>query len=334
MIDTPPSPPPEKTASPAEWAFCFASTKDVDEQAERLKGWNQIYAQTSAGPFAGLITQVSFAGLHLFSESTSRPLFQLGALDPHDLAVGVPLQSDGRGVFCGSPCNADALHVFSGAEGFEFHSPGGLVMGGLVIRRDELLTMVSTTEQELLRQAFASAHLRNVGTHHAEAARELIRSVLEVFRASPCLVKNQAVRDALKSALISNVAEILIGEGGPREPLPPKSKSWDIVAAAHQHVLDNPDRPVSIGELCRTLGISRRTLQYCFHDHLGESPASFLRNVRLNGVRRAMRSAPSVTDAATMWGFWHFGRFAHDYKAMFGELPSDAHRRRHRARAS
>ena len=47
----------------------------------------------------------------------------------------------------------------------------------------------------------------------------------------------------------------------------------------------------------------------------------------LGAVRHALKTAPSVTDAATDFGFWHFGHFAKDYQAMFGELPSQTHRR-------
>jgi AraC family ethanolamine operon transcriptional activator len=43
-------------------------------------------------------------------------------------------------------------------------------------------------------------------------------------------------------------------------------------------------------------------------------------------VRRALReSTPSktaVTQIATRYGFWQFGRFTVEYKALFGEAPS------------
>jgi AraC family ethanolamine operon transcriptional activator len=43
-------------------------------------------------------------------------------------------------------------------------------------------------------------------------------------------------------------------------------------------------------------------------------------------ARRAMRDgAPgttTVTEIAAQYGFWQFGRFAGEYKALFGEAPS------------
>jgi AraC family transcriptional regulator, ethanolamine operon transcriptional activator len=37
---------------------------------------------------------------------------------------------------------------------------------------------------------------------------------------------------------------------------------------------------------------------------------------------RADPRSTRVIDVATEWGFWHMGHFAHDYRVMFGEAPS------------
>jgi len=47
---------------------------------------------------------------------------------------------------------------------------------------------------------------------------------------------------------------------------------------------------------------------------------------RMHPARRALRTgAPArttVTEIATQSGFWQFGRFAGEYKSLFGETPS------------
>jgi AraC family ethanolamine operon transcriptional activator len=40
-----------------------------------------------------------------------------------------------------------------------------------------------------------------------------------------------------------------------------------------------------------------------------------------------LKESCSVTEAATTWGFWHFGHFSQEYKKLFGELPSATLRR-------
>ncbi|MBQ0922131.1 AraC family transcriptional regulator, partial [Hydrogenophaga aromaticivorans] len=67
-----------------------------------------------------------------------------------------------------------------------------------------------------------------------------------------------------------------------------------------------------------------RALQYAFEEVMQISPVTYLRAMRLNQVRSELRQnrAAPVGDVAARWGFWHPSRFASDYKALFGELPS------------
>jgi len=50
----------------------------------------------------------------------------------------------------------------------------------------------------------------------------------------------------------------------------------------------------------------------------------------LSWVRRELRWAghgTTIGDVANRWGFWHMGKFAADYRAYFGELPSATRQR-------
>jgi transcriptional regulator GlxA family with amidase domain len=59
---------------------------------------------------------------------------------------------------------------------------------------------------------------------------------------------------------------------------------------------------------------------------------AYLRGVRLDRVHLELVSDPrrSVTEVATDWGFFHPGRFAHQYRERFGALPSETARRARR----
>jgi AraC family ethanolamine operon transcriptional activator len=78
--------------------------------------------------------------------------------------------------------------------------------------------------------------------------------------------------------------------------------------------------------LCAEIGVSQRTLEYAFQERLGTSPMEFIRRLRMHTARRALLAAQpggaTVTEIAMTLGFYQLGRFAAEYRAIFGELPS------------
>ena len=97
--------------------------RDTDEQAAVLHGWNQSYCQLSPGAFDGSVTAIDTGAVHIVVEHLNRAVLQRGALSTGCVAIGVPLQLDGHSLLCGQRSHINGLHVFSGADGFEFRSP-------------------------------------------------------------------------------------------------------------------------------------------------------------------------------------------------------------------
>jgi AraC family transcriptional regulator, ethanolamine operon transcriptional activator len=66
-------------------------------------------------------------------------------------------------------------------------------------------------------------------------------------------------------------------------------------------------------------------LQNCVEDVTGLPPLAYIRCLRLNEVRRLLRSnsARPISCIAYDWGFSHLSQFAQDYRRQFGELPSE-----------
>ena len=84
--------------------------------------------------------------------------------------------------------------------------------------------------------------------------------------------------------------------------------------------------PLTVADVAEAVGVSARALQDGFRRHLGTTPVSYLRDVRLDRVRAELTAAApgatTVTDVAYRWGFFHPGRFAAAYRERFGESPS------------
>ncbi len=89
---------------------------------------------------------------------------------------------------------------------------------------------------------------------------------------------------------------------------------------------ENPEQPLDMAEVCTAIGVTERTLHACCQEQLGVSPKRYLTLRRLHFAHRALRrSRPgetTVTNVATLFGFWELGRFAVAYRSVFGEFPS------------
>lgn len=101
---------------------------------------------------------------------------------------------------------------------------------------------------------------------------------------------------------------------------------------ARDFVAGNLDRPLRVDELCGELGLTERAVEKLFRELLGLTPTTYLRHLRLHQTRRRLRQlgpAPGVVKQVALdSGFWHLGRFAEDYRKLFGEKPSDTLARR------
>ena len=92
---------------------------------------------------------------------------------------------------------------------------------------------------------------------------------------------------------------------------------------AEAYVLSHLQAPITLADLAQAAGLSSRALHILCRRHHGESPMSWLRNLRLDAARKRFLTDPqaSVTDVALACGFGHLGRFSAYYQARFSEQP-------------
>lgn len=83
---------------------------------------------------------------------------------------------------------------------------------------------------------------------------------------------------------------------------------------------------ISLDQLCKLAGVGWRPLQKAFLAVKGQSPLEFVASRRLAAVHaRLMQAADDVmvSRVAMDLGFSHLGRFAANYRRIYGESPSD-----------
>jgi AraC family ethanolamine operon transcriptional activator len=89
---------------------------------------------------------------------------------------------------------------------------------------------------------------------------------------------------------------------------------------------DRVMEPISIKDVSEAVGVSERNLRYAFHEVAKMSPKRFFDRLRLNAVRKNLRSGNfrNVIDVSHTFGYWHSGKFASDYRSLFLEYPSES----------
>jgi len=97
------------------------------------------------------------------------------------------------------------------------------------------------------------------------------------------------------------------------------------VKRAIDFIEGNLHLPLTLPDIALAAGVPGRTLLEHFQHHRGVSPMRYVRDARLARVRAALLQDGrdgSVTEIALTWGFTHLGRFAAEYRRLFGESPS------------
>ena len=100
---------------------------------------------------------------------------------------------------------------------------------------------------------------------------------------------------------------------------------WHIRRAI-DYMRDNLHLPLTMADVANAVGISDRSLQHGFRRFRHTTPAIYLRCFRLDVVHRELSQPENelpVNEVAQKWGFTHMGRFAAQYRAVFGVNPSD-----------
>lgn len=301
-------------------------TRDIDEHARNLGGWHVSYDQVSPGAFEGELIEFRSGWMQLVRDRSNQALIKSGAAWNGAITFSIPLSAHGP-VYCsGHPIYESSLLVARGDNLPELHTPQHLDLLSVAIEEQAL-------EHVLQRQG---SHFRITDLPKCyRLGQSSVQGELAAWfddlsgsdQRREAMLGHDSIRRGLRDAVMLHLLELIAPDEAPT--LTPTARKR-MVDRAREYALSHLDEPLSILDLCNHIGASRRKLQYCFQETLGINPVAYLRALRLNAVRRELRmstQSQGVQDVAARWGFWHLSRFSGDYRAMFGESPSQTLRR-------
>ncbi|ATE58619.1 helix-turn-helix domain-containing protein [Thauera sinica] len=301
-------------------------TRDADDHASCLQHWKQRYDQLTAGAFCGSFEEYWFDNVQVFRERTNQSVREVGQAWEGSRTFGVPVEVDGKGWYCGEIVDADSVITLRGGQELDFRTPRVHDVLAVTADAQALNTYALQVEHRDLEAELATCRVTPSTPAQAENLRSFLGTVIASLRATPEMLRHAQMRKALEQAIFGSLIAVA-GNQSENRPTPSCNARQLVVERAREYMQAHIEEPITVADLCAELRVSRRTLQYSFQDVLNLNPVSFLRAMRLNGVRRALKradpAAGTVADIAARWGFWHLSHFAADYRAMFGELPSE-----------
>lgn len=157
------------------------------------------------------------------------------------------------------------------------------------------------------------------------AFHRLLRFVLNEAETEGGVVGFSHVADCLAEAVLF---QMLLSQPHSHSALleqPSRPAEPKYVSQVAEYLEAHSSRPIRMAELARLTGMSVRSLQAGFRKYRGESPLEFLRERRLMRARQRLLAASddSVTEVALGCGLSHAGRFSIQYRARYGESPSE-----------
>jgi AraC-like DNA-binding protein len=159
----------------------------------------------------------------------------------------------------------------------------------------------------------------------AARLRQLHWRVCQLAKDKPRNFTREKVIDVLESDLLCALANCLTSNApqGIREA---RRRHKDIINRFEDALAEHPDRALRTKEICSAIGVLERTLRGCCTEILGVSAAKYMRMRRLNLARAALNSRnhadANVASIAQRYGFTELGRFAVEYRTIFGKRPS------------
>ncbi|OPG69767.1 AraC family transcriptional regulator [Pseudomonas ogarae] len=303
-------------------------TADIDEHARNMGGWQVCYDQLTPGRFEGELIEFRSDWMQLVRDRSNQALTKQGVAWEGAITFSVPLSADGP-VFCsGHPIIEPSLLVARGQNLPELRTPQHLDLLGVAIDEQALEHVLERQGSRFRITDLPKCYRLGNSTLPAELAA-LFDELEGGEQGRDSLLGYESIRRGLRDTVMLHILELVAPDEAP--PLNPTARKR-MVDRAREYALTHVDEPLSILDLCNHIGASRRKLQYCFQETLGINPVAYLRALRLNAVRRELRSgghARGVQEVAARWGFWHLSRFSSDYRVLFGETPSQTLRRTH-----
>jgi len=254
--------------------------------------------------------------------------------DCYTLSYVVACPGTGRSFNFSTEFSDGYMGFFSPGAPLDASNPAGSVNAILTVPVPEFHAALATYFPDIPDRVLARGAGMRVGAAEQASLRALLSGIGGRIRKRPAgEAQNLSCRAIERALLPAFLAALRSGcEAIAPPPAPRIASRYRRLRQAREFIAGHMHEPIHVGDICAELGLSERGVENLFRDLIGLCPSAFLRHQRHHCVHRNLLSSQpvpgAVKKAALALGFRHLGRFAHDYRQLFGEKPSDTLTRR------
>jgi len=305
----------------------WARFDDPAGVAAALRDASIDYISHAPGRFAATLVSAQFGPLRLQLMSDG-PHISRGAIAPDRTALLFKLgHSDGDPMVNGLGMMGEDVMLLGPDAAVEARVPSAVDWVGLSFAPGDLASQVGAESLP------ANGHfsLRRMTAALRDRVNGRIRELGSLAATDPWRLLQDSVQAGIAEDLLHLIGGITASDAVEPISLRALHRRVALVRRADDFMTAHLADALYSDDVQRALGVPMRTLHEAFVAVHGMSMHRFLRIRRLNLARQALRrdtvpQANLVKAAALDHGFWHLGRFAREYHALFGELPSATRR--------
>lgn len=289
-----------------------------------LRPWDLLCTPLSAGDFRHQITAIHSEKFVLYRERYSLSI-KLQGLSPEGMfGLCVPIERGQELSYWGTSVSQPSMvATLPGSADAVLGS--GYAHAIALVAIDHLRQAIPSDDYERLEEA-AGSHVLTVSPRLVGDFSGWSNSLLYASKSHPGRFQDPVFVETVYQQLIDFLLRLSADLPHSR-PIGKRATRQLGLSRALDYLRHRLDARVSVADLCRVAGVSERTLHYAFRDEFGVSPNTFMRQRRLHAVRRLLTTSvaaeSSVSQIALAHGFSELGRFAVDYRRLFGVHPSD-----------
>ncbi len=283
---------------------------------------------TGRGHFRAHLTRVSLHGLHLAAGEEELSRIAFVALPSSSVLVSLAIGGGSSPIVGGIEPQPGEMVTIAPGERFHARTVGPCRWATMLVSERDLmrygraLTGASfSIPPGITRWRPAPSGERNL--------RHLHRAAIQVAKTRSGTLADAAAAHGLEQQLLHALIDCM-GVGSTHWETPAARRHRDILARLE--ALLQIDLLQSTVDICAALGVSGRLLRACCKEHLDTALNRYIRLHRMQQVHGTLRGgnpkATKISDVAERHGFHDPGRFANNYCAVYGELPSATLRRR------